>query len=268
MKTLREVALEWLRKNKLGVCKPSTYHFYVDIANQLDMPANIAIDKIQDYLIELSARGYSSSRIRNILLVIRFVRSDARNLVVPRVIRQPIKYFNAEQIQQFTAGVTGKYKDLYIAILGTGMRIGEALGLTFTDINVVERCLYIQHNWYDGKLGTPKTPSSVRVIPMSEHVYDAIVNAMNTSTDTIRVFPFNYKNVARAFPDICEMIGVPHIGLHGLRHSFATKLINDGVNIKVVSELLGHASVGITMDIYYHVSIYDMRDAVNRVFMR
>lgn len=261
---MRELCLNWLADNKLGKCKPSTYHFYCDIANQIPayISENATSGEVQDYLVHLSCKGYSTSRMKNILLVIKFVRPDIICTIPATPIRKPLKLFNAEQVKIFHENCTGKYRSALISMLGTGIRAGELLGLTRTDIDLQERMLYIQHSFYKGKLGTPKSRSSVRCIPISTIVFPEIESAYNLAGNNLRIYPYSYNALSRAFEKSCIDLGLPHIGLHGLRHTFATSLINAGINIKVVSELLGHASVQITLDIYYHPSIYDMRNAV------
>jgi site-specific recombinase XerD len=80
---------------------------------------------------------------------------------------------------------------------------------------------------------------------------------IGTSTDP--------RNALRAFASIAERAELPGVGLHTLRHSAASALIASGAHIRVVQELLGHSSYGITADIYSHVAIEQQREAAERL---
>jgi integrase len=77
--------------------------------------------------------------------------------------------------------------------------------------------------------------------------------------------PTDPRNALRAFAAIAERAGLVGVGLHTLRHSAASALIASGAHIKVVQELLGHSSYGITADIYSHVAIEQQREAAERL---
>ena len=66
--------------------------------------------------------------------------------------------------------------------------------------------------------------------------------------------PLRPDTVTHAFADLVKKAGVPHVRLHDLRHTHATLMMEQGINPKIVSERLGHASVAITLDLYSHVS--------------
>lgn len=77
--------------------------------------------------------------------------------------------------------------------------------------------------------------------------------------------PYNPNSFSRAFDRRVEHHGLPRIRTHDLRHTWATLALADGVHPKVVQERLGHASIGITLDLYSHVTPTLQRDATNRV---
>ena len=77
--------------------------------------------------------------------------------------------------------------------------------------------------------------------------------------------PYEPRNALRALQAAARQVGLPDIGLHTLRHSAAAVMLVNGVPLKVVSEVLGHASIGITGDIYGHVSPDVSRDALARL---
>ena len=73
----------------------------------------------------------------------------------------------------------------------------------------------------------------------------------------------SYRNLHRALANILERNNIDHGSIHSLRHTFATRLFRNGVEVKVISELLGHSDINITYDIYTHVIAEQKRKAVD-----
>ena len=128
----------------------------------------------------------------------------------------------------------------------------------------------------------PKTAKSRRSVPLSSTA-QGVLREVHTSQAEERhragsawhqtgyVFttelgtPYEPRNALRALQAAAMQVGLPDIGLHTLRHSAAAVMLVNGVPLKVVSEVLGHASIGITGDIYGHVSPDVSRDALARL---
>ena len=179
---------------------------------------------------------------------------------------------------------TGRHAELealYVLALTTGMRRGELLALRWADVDVVKRTLTVtgtlqrvKHS--DGtstlERAQPKTKTSMRQIPLTAAAVDALKRhaqrqgqqravAGSEWTDTGLVFtnerggavePRNL--LSRSFAPLLSEAGIPHVRFHDLRHTAATLMAAQGVHTKVVSEMLGHASIGITLDLYSHVT--------------
>jgi site-specific recombinase XerD len=170
-----------------------------------------------------------------------------------------------------------RYAPLYAFILNTGLRIGECLSLTWDDIdfekqtiNVNKTLTVIKNRDLENDprhkiqvVGNPKTYNGMRVIPLNS-IASIMLQEMKTrnslsNIDTDVIFP-NYKgehlstrSVQKTFERICNDIGVECKGLHALRHTFGSVLIKKKVDIKVVSELLGHSDVRFTYNRYIHI---------------
>ncbi|HEY8756279.1 MAG TPA: site-specific integrase [Candidatus Dormibacteraeota bacterium] len=179
---------------------------------------------------------------------------------------------------------TGRHAELealYVLALTTGMRRGELLALRWADVDVVKRTLTVTGTLQrvkrpDGtsalERAQPKTKTSMRQIPLTVAAVDALKRhaqrqgqlravARSEWTDTGLVFtnerggavePRNL--LSRSFARLLSEAGIPHVRFHDLRHTAATLMAAQGVHTKVVSEMLGHASVGITLDLYSHVT--------------
>ncbi len=159
--------------------------------------------------------------------------------------------------------------------MNTSLRRGEALALTWSDVDFTKKLIRVRGTLarVDGELivTEPKTEKSKRVIhlsPASERVLKAVrlrqkedrLQAGSAWVPTSYVFtteagePCDPRNALRALKVAAERANLPGVGLHTLRHSAATVMIENRVPLKVVSEILGHFSVSITGDIYGHVS--------------
>lgn len=157
--------------------------------------------------------------------------------------------------------------------LYTGMRIGEALGLRWGDIDKHERTIRVQRERYyalgdDGKwqvfTDTPKTFASARTIPLCNKAW-CVIQRMRHRSEYIftdRDCLLTVRKCQYAFRRMQQMCGVRVRNFHTLRHTFATRLLENGVDFKTLSELLGHESVAITMRIYSHSLMRTKRLAV------
>lgn len=160
---------------------------------------------------------------------------------------------------------------IYITLY-TGLRIGEACALRWQDIDLDTRVIYVRQtvsrSWVskDGlkhsvlSVAPPKTKSSLRCVPICSKLYKIIERfpyrksqgyvLPGTSLGFIspRTFEYRYKRVLKC-------AGIKSVNFHALRHTFATRCIERGVDVKSLSEILGHADVSITLNTYVHSSM-------------
>lgn len=163
--------------------------------------------------------------------------------------------------------------------LSTGLRIGEVCGIKFSDFDLKEGTMTINrtvmrvYSAVPGEkktriiIGTPKTLSSHRTIPVPAALLREIkkwaaVYKPDYFLASAAEKPLEPRRLRTIFNGICESVGVKHIKFHGLRHTFATTLLENKVDIKTASELLGHSDVSITMDVYMHPSDEHKKRAV------
>ncbi len=158
----------------------------------------------------------------------------------------------------------------------TGMRQGELLGLKWSDVDLEGGRVSIRRTLTrtgvgSAAFGNPKTSKSRRTVRLTAQGVEAlgshlerqlkeIENAGDHYSDQGLVFttktgtPINPSNLRnRSFATLLRTAGLPHIRFHDLRHTCATLLLVKGVHPKFVQELLGHATIAITLDIYSHV---------------
>ena len=163
--------------------------------------------------------------------------------------------------------------------LHTGLRIGELCALQWKHIDMENRTVTVsrtlQRVFTRDESGntatkviitTPKTRNSVRTVPISSLLYP-ILKRMKPENPEVYLLtgkltftePRTYRDY---YNRLLRKLNIPHIHFHGLRHTFATRLIENGADYKTVSELLGHASVNITLNLYVHPQMEQKRKAV------
>ena len=168
-----------------------------------------------------------------------------------------------------------RYGGAFMLILNTGLRMGEALSLCWNDIDLENHTITVAKNSVmtkrrdsDGnKIGgydlqmqnSTKTASSNRVVPINRSAEEALL-ALKSGNDTPYVIvnnkgkPVLPSNFERSFHTVLKKAGIGGgYGIHALRHTFASMLFTKGVDVKIVSKILGHSSVKITYDIYVHL---------------
>src|SRR5215210_773374 len=196
----------------------------------------------------------------------------------PRPSVPPFTALSAEQARRLIDGSRGeRLHALYVLALTTGLRQGELFALRWSDIDLTVRRLAVRGTLYRGAgggwtVGAPKTRRSQRQVALAAIAVDALEAhrsaqcaeraAAGTRWEDIDIIfanrlgrPLSSQNVmARNFRPLLRRLGLPPIRFHDLRHTAATLLLGAGVHPKIVSEMLGHTSVGVTLDLYSHVT--------------
>lgn len=202
-------------------------------------------------------------------------RNVADAVKPPKGARPSIKVWNEEEARIFLRGTEDAlYAPLWLILLATGVRRGEALGLRWKDVDLKKGTISIRQTLVDVNghisFGEPKTKHGRRTIDLDPGCIAALTAHRDAQTfrrkamgdgwrDLDLVFTtaegnwIRPRNVDRKFYGLVQETGLPHIPLHGLRHTCATLLLLHNVNPKIVSERLGHANVSITLDTYSHV---------------
>ena len=230
--------------------------------------------------------GLSAKTVRNVHIALRRCLADAerfglvqRNVAAlvkaPAPRRPELSTWNAAEMRTFLAAMHGdRHEAAYRLIASTGMRRGEALGLRWSDVDLgagrvtICRTLSVIDNEF--VWSQPKTARSRRSVSLDPETVATLkahrarqlegrIAAGDVWNDADLVFcdqlggALHPDRFTRAFGSAARRAGVKQIRLHDLRHTWATLALQAGVHPKVVSERLGHASTGITLDIYSHV---------------
>lgn len=165
-----------------------------------------------------------------------------------------------------------------VLCLYTGLRIGELLALTWEDVDFEKGMLTVNKSCHFGKnangeytrfVDTPKTMHSARLIPLPKQLIPYVKNLKKNSACK---FVVSYKGKAvatrsyqRSFELVLQKLKIPHKGFHSLRHTFATRALECGMDVKTLSELLGHKNATITLNRYVHSLLEHKVDMMNKL---
>ena len=226
--------------------------------------------------------GLSAKTVRNINQVI----SSALDLAVaqkiipsnptdacelPQVEHREMQTIPEEQLQAFLAEAktTGVYEMYYIE-LATGLRRGELLGLKWQDIDWKNGIIKVRRQIarVDGQIveAPLKTKNSYRTVTISPQAIE-VLKQQRAKTHDQYVFPSPHggpispDSVNNMLKRVLARAGIPKVRFHDLRHTFATIALQNGVDIKTVSGMLGHFSAGFTLDTYAHVTTSAQKEA-------
>ena len=155
---------------------------------------------------------------------------------------------------------------MFFLELSSGLRRGELLALQWEDLNVKERILTVnkQVTRMEGELDVtePKTKNSVRTVALSQQAVDLLVQEHEQHPGNPILFPsprtggyWSPDAVSRINRKLLKNAGIEeHVRFHDLRHTFATMALQNGMDVKTLSAMLGHVSAATTLDIYTHIT--------------
>lgn len=165
------------------------------------------------------------------------------------------------------------YRCLFLLLLRTGMRIGEALGLKIEDVDLRARTICIKRSWTLGSIGGTKYDSE-RTVGISDDLYPVLSDSIdqlhrNQELGWLDPTEYLFPGVSRVKP-LCVMslrqnvwkglladAGIPYRRIHDLRHTFATTMLQAKADVTLLSRWLGHKHVGTTIDTYGHLGPKD-----------
>ncbi len=176
-----------------------------------------------------------------------------------------------EQKRFLSLAQKSSYYYQYAFVLQTGIRVGELAGLRWSDIDFEKKICRISRtmNQIKGEwvVGTPKSKAGKREIPLTDEAVD-ILNKVKGDKKRIPVTQIQYHDTIffsrngrpiddsaynAALRKICDRAVMPHISMHTLRHTFATRCIEAGMQPKTLQEILGHSTISMSMNVYVHV---------------
>ena len=231
-------------------------------------------------------KGLSAKTVRNINQVISSAMEFAKSqkliaanptdgCALPKLEHREMKTLPAEQLASFLreAKESGVF-ELYYIELATGLRRGELLGLKWEDIDLEHGSLRVrrQVSRINGEVveAPLKTKNSYRSVSIGADAVEILKGQKRKVNGTSEyVFPsptggpISPDSILHMLHRVLKRAGLPKVRFHDLRHTFATLALQNGVDIKTVSGMLGHYSAGFTLDTYAHVTTAAQRQAAN-----
>jgi len=239
--------------------------------------------------------GLSPSYVSSIMIIV----NSAINFAVAEQMCPPLKtpiykpqtetkeleildYDQQSTIEHFASSNLNATNIGVLITLYTGLRIGEVCALTWDDVDLQNKVIHVRHTIAriknenkDGKTKTllvvdePKTKSSKRDIPIHPKLLVDLVEyrkvsaskyVVSDSTDFVSPRTYEYR-----YHRLLESCGVDSINYHALRHTFASRCVEVGVDIKSLSEILGHRDSSITLNTYVHTSMQQKRVQLDKL---
>lgn len=289
--SLTSYIAEWLTTFKQTTVKQSTYDRLLTSVKALEgfeiatMPiGEITCIDIQRYVNELIKRGYGLSTIKKQMRIVTAPLKQASALHIisadPGIgIRLPSRYnvakperlmeaYTDEEQTALRSVLSGRQRNGYAAIalmIETGLRVGEALALRWQDVQLTRKRIYVRNtvvrlaNKKQSFIqDSVKSESSRRTVPLTpeaikllERLYERRKNEwVFTNCDGERL---SYEALRYQTRIACQEAGIEYRGEHVFRHTFATNCYHKGIDVKILSRLLGHADVNITYNLYIHL---------------
>ena len=255
---------------------------------------------IQKYITELmqsgnltTGKGLAANSVNGIITVIQnslklaYTLGELKEYTADKIRRPKTKekevscFSLAEQKKIEQAALTSK-KRKFIGIvicLYSGLRIGELLALTWSDIDFTKGTLTVNKTCHDGRdengnlcriTDLPKTTSSKRMIPLPKQllpvlkeykrksISEYVVESEKGAQPTVRSYQ-------RTFELMQKRLHIERKGFHSLRHTFATRALECGMDVKTLAEILGHKNATVTLNRYAHSLMEHKQDMMNKL---
>ncbi len=254
---------------------------------------------LQRYITELiesgnmkTGKGLAANSVNGIITVIQnslklaYALGTIKEYAADKIRRPKTKekevtcFTLSEQKKIERAALAGK-KTKWLGIvvcLYTGLRIGELLALEWKDVDFQKGVLTVSKSRHEGKdengryaqiVESPKTVSSRRCIPLPKQILCELrmlkrksrsVYVISNGESSIPV-----RSYQRSFERLLKKLDIPHKGFHALRHTFATRALECGMDVKMLSELLGHKDPAVTLRRYVHSLMEQKKEMMNKV---
>jgi len=261
--TLKEWIQKWLELYKENKLKPSSLEQMKRYLKDLGAIADIPLSKLTSIDVQTFLNGIDKPRKREKLyehLKDALTKAVKNKLITDNLfdgiekvkfLRKQSKALTKEQEQQFVEACHKSNQGILLLIcLYQGLRLGEALALTYEDIDFERKTLTVSKAVDSlGNITTPKTATSIRAMPLFSRTA-ALLNRDGSGN----IFQSPRKVYQNAMLKICKKLGFNGITVHSLRHTFATRCAEQGVTAKMTQQWLGHSTLDMTLSVYTHIN--------------
>jgi integrase len=237
---------------------------------------------LKRYAAQLAGRGLAPGTVRNMIAPVRALLATAHEdglirgnpaaglRVVHRageLVEQGTKALTEAEVRALLVALPDEWRLFFEFLAHTGLRIGEAVALTWIDVDLGKRRIDVRRRLYRGRFDSPKSKYGRRAVPLSQGLSQALWQLRGSAPDDAPVFATNDgtfldpSNIAaRVLKPAARRAGVPWASFHTFRHTCATTLFRHGLNAKQVQMWLGHHSPAFTLATYVHLLPDDLPD--------
>ncbi len=287
----------WLEYKIRPTTKQWTYNRYEILQKRHILPelGEMDIDDLtpfilQKFIVALSEKGLSASTVNIIISVLKNSLDSAvrfgvaktqyaDKIIRPKSVEKQVVCFTKEEQKKIETYILEKRTPRLYGILlclYSGIRLGELLALKWEDLNLSDGLLTVSKSCHDSwengvytkVTDTPKTPSSVRLIPLPFRLLPYLADARSKSDSQYIVShdcPQGEKvrSYQKMFETLLKRLHIEHKGFHSLRHTFATRALECGMDVKSLSEILGHKNPTVTLNRYVHSLLEHKQNMMN-----
>lgn len=295
----------WIKNIKGDSIKPNTIRNYKErFENNIeDCIGNMPLSEVKpmhcQHVLNQMKDKYKTSTIYLTRTTLYCMFSDAveNDVIYKNPITKTVKYNIGKEPKNVRALSIDEQKrfldaarynsnfNQYAFVLQTGLRVGELIGLKWSDIDFNKRVLHIQrsmeyrHSVGEWKIGEPKSRSGYRDVPLTEEAISILRN-QKEKLKSIKIINMKFsefvflnrkgeptKNSAydTTLFKLCDKAGISRFSIHVLRHTMASRCIEGNMRPKTLQVILGHSNVGITMNLYVHVTEDEKIKEIERI---
>ena len=266
------VAIDRYIESRENILSPSTIRGYRNIQKKrfqklMKRPVNACSERDWQCAINAEAKKCSAKTVENawgfVSSVINEEIGEKFSVTLPQVVSKPREYLDSDEIKIFLEYAKGNKYEIPVLLALCSLRVSEIIALTWDQIDLKKQLIYVEgaivpdeNNKYVEKAEN-KNESSRRTVPiMIPQLYTALQQADKKSKF---VAPYHPKTILNAVNRICKEAGLPNVGTHGLRHSFASLAYHLRVPEKIAMQIGGWADDETMRKIYIHISKKDVK---------
>ncbi len=302
----QEWVSNWLENYVQPSTKQRTYTRYREIVEQHIIPrlGVLELSQISPYVLQCyvakllkngnlkTGTGLSANSVNTIITIVQSTLKTAYSLGIiseytgdkikrPKSCEKKVECFSLAEQKKIEQNILHEKNVRLFGVvlcLYTGLRVGELLALEWEDIDmrkgeirVNKTCHYGRNeNGMFGRItDVPKTPSSIRTIPVPKQILPYLREIKKKSRSTHIVSNgenlISIRSYQRSFALLLKRLDISHRGFHALRHTFATRALECGMDVKTLSEILGHKSPTVTLNRYAHSLMKHKKEMMNKL---
>jgi integrase len=240
---------------------------------------------VQTLLATLLRRGSSPRTVQYVHAVLRKALADAEqwemiprnpasNVRAPKVTRPIPRPLDRDEVERILDAIDRQwFALLFVVALGSGLRLGELLGLQWADLDQASGTLQVRRTRRrDGTIAEPKSAAGRREIDLHASLVAVLVQARTISPGPkCEMFlhtegrPLLHRHVQQVWERTLRAANVEHRGFHQIRKTYASVLVESGIDVRTAQELLGHADVRMTLEVYARTSRGARQSAAHKI---